>query len=114
MDESEIYRGLGSLVRQHRKRLDMRQEALGELIGLSRASIANIETGRQHIPLHHLYRLAQALKVDPQTLLPAPAAGGTVKADREINSSMDLSERQQAAVAQVVGSIEQATRRGAE
>lgn len=114
MDESEIYSRVGKLVRQHRKRLEMNQETLGELIGLSRASIANIETGRQRIPLHHLYRLAGALKVDPQTLLPGPIADGAAKGDREIKSSMDLSERQHAAVAQVVGAIGLAARRGAE
>jgi transcriptional regulator with XRE-family HTH domain len=114
MDESEIYGAFGKLVRQHRKRLSMNQEALGGEIGLSRASIANIETGRQHIPLHHLYRLARALKVDPHTLLPSTAIDRTVSADREITSSMDLSDRQQAAVAQVVGSIGVAARRGAE
>lgn len=114
MDESEIYSRLGKLVRQHRKRLAMNQETLGELIGLSRASVANVETGRQRIPLHHLYRLARALKVDAQTLLPGPVADGTVKSDREIKSSMDLSERQHAAVAQVVGSIGLAAKRGAE
>jgi transcriptional regulator with XRE-family HTH domain len=113
MDESEIYRRLGSLVRQHRKRLDMNQETLGRAIGLSRASVANIETGRQHIPLHHLYGLAGALRVDPQALLPSAAGDGPPKADREIRSSLDLSERQQAAIAQVVDSIGLTARRGA-
>ena len=113
MDESEIYGRLGILVRQHRKRLDMNQQTLGRAIGLSRASVANIETGRQHIPLHHLYRLAAALRVDPQTLLPGAARDGVPpKADREIRSSLDLSERQQATIAQVVDSIGPTAKRG--
>src|SRR5262245_33212336 len=84
MYESQLYAEFGKLVRQHRKRLSMNQETLGDEIGLSRASIANIETGRQHIPLHHLYRLARVLKVDPHALLPMPPVDSTVRADREI------------------------------
>jgi transcriptional regulator with XRE-family HTH domain len=114
MDESAIYAQLGQLVRQHRERLNMNQETLGTAIGLSRASIANIETGRQRIPLHHLYRLARALKVEAHSLLPTSGGEGHVLAERKIKSSVGLSEREQAEIARVVGSIDTSSRRRTE
>jgi transcriptional regulator with XRE-family HTH domain len=113
MDESEIYKRLGELVHRHRERMGKSQADLGKDIGLSRASVANIETGRQRIPLHHLYRLARALRVEAHTLLPE-LVGGTppAAAPRKIKSTLDLSESEQAEVARVVGALEVATKRG--
>ncbi len=111
MDESEIYSRLGQLVRQHRERLGMSQEVLAGAIELSRASVANIETGRQRIPLHHLYKLARALKVEAGTLLPRATTEPRVPIDRPINSSLNLNEREEADVARVVGATGVAARR---
>lgn len=105
MEDSEFYSRFGQLLQQHRKRLGMSQAAVGKAIGLSRASVANIETGRQHIPLHHLYRLARALKVDVYALLPTINGAETPDANRKIRSSIELSEHEQEAVAKVVGSF---------
>lgn len=103
MEESTIYSGMGRLVRQCRERLKMTQEDLARRIDLSRASVANIETGRQHIPVHHLYRLALALEVDVPALLPnlTPAA----VTNRKIKSSMGLSDTQRADVAKAIGLV---------
>lgn len=104
MIESELYEELGRLVRQHRERLEMSQERLAEAIELSRASIANIETGRQRIPLHHLYRLARALKVEAGALLPRAKRPVGVM-DRPISASLNLNEREEADVARVLVTI---------
>lgn len=67
-----VYQGFGKLVRMHRERLDgMTQEKLGKIVGLSRTSITNIERGRQHVSLHQIYAIAQALRIRPQALLPS-------------------------------------------
>lgn len=72
-----FYRAFGDLVRLHREgRPDLTQEKLGRLVGLSRTSITNIEKGRQHIALHQLFALADALKVRPEALLPASGGAG--------------------------------------
>ena len=105
MEESELYSQFGRLVRQHRERLKLSQAQVGAAIGLSRASIANIETGRQHIPMHHLYRLARALKVDVHALMPTTTFGGPVMDGPEIQSSIELSEREQEEVSKVIDSI---------
>ncbi len=109
MEESELYPRFGQLVRRHRERLGLNQAEIGQAIGLTRASIANIETGRQRIPLHHLYRLARVLKVDVHALLPTAAGGASMLADCEIQSSTELSAREQDVVARVVGSIKVGT-----
>lgn len=74
-----LYRAFGNLVRRHREqREDMTQEKLGQIVGLSRTSITNIEKGRQHVALHQLYAIAEALRVPPDTLLPSlRESGGT-------------------------------------
>ncbi|RUV81545.1 helix-turn-helix domain-containing protein [Mesorhizobium sp. M1A.F.Ca.IN.020.06.1.1] len=52
----------GRAVAKRREELDMTQTELSGLTGLSRASIASIEKGRQNVLLHHVYDLAQALR----------------------------------------------------
>lgn len=74
-----LYTAFGRLVFSHRKRhRHLTQEKLGRLVGLSRTSITNIEKGRQHVSLHHLFALAEALKVSPEALLPASSDGAGV------------------------------------
>lgn len=81
MDQAEIdllYSSFGKLVRMHRvRRRDMTQERLGQVVGLSRTSITNIEKGRQHVGLHQLCSIAEALSVPPSALLPVRSAGST-------------------------------------
>jgi transcriptional regulator with XRE-family HTH domain len=52
----------GAAVAKRREELKMTQAELSGLTGLSRASIASIEKGRQNVLLHHVYDLAQALR----------------------------------------------------
>lgn len=68
-----IYQGFGNLVQELRKKMGYSQTQLGERIGLSRTSVTNIEGGRQHIALHQIYQLAEALQVSAASLLPVKA-----------------------------------------
>jgi transcriptional regulator with XRE-family HTH domain len=73
-----LYKVFGELVRLHRERQEgLTQEKLGRLVGLSRTSITNIEKGRQHVALHQLLDLAEALEVQPEALLPKRGKGAT-------------------------------------
>jgi transcriptional regulator with XRE-family HTH domain len=65
-----IYRDFGHLLRTARRQAKLTQEALGKRVGLSRTSITNIEQGNQHVGLHLLYGLANAVGVRPIDLLP--------------------------------------------
>lgn len=72
MSPDPVYQAFGKLVRLHREGLEgMTQEKLGHLVGLSRTSITNIEKGRQHVALHQLLAIADALTARPEALLPS-------------------------------------------
>ena len=49
----------------------MSQGDVGVAIDRTRASVSSIESGRQHPPLHTLYNIAHALRVDINELLPS-------------------------------------------
>lgn len=72
----------------------MSQQALAEAVGISRASIANIERGLHRVQIHILYEIAAALDVAPHDLLPHPnrsQAESRIPAD--IAKELDLKER---------------------
>ena len=72
MSDEAIYRAFGRAVATRRKGLNLTQATLAARVGISRASIANIESGRQNVLLHHVYRLASALEFAKLSdLLPA-------------------------------------------
>lgn len=68
------YRTFGEGVRLRRMKLKMTQADLAAKVGLSRASIANIEQGRQSVLLHNACDMAGALELQLMDLLPATAA----------------------------------------
>jgi transcriptional regulator with XRE-family HTH domain len=70
MDASILYKEMGTLIRRRRRALDLTQEKLAGRLGISRGALANIETGRQNVLVHQLYRFAAALDMDVQALLP--------------------------------------------
>lgn len=94
-----FYQEFGSRVRRARSER-LTQQALAVKVGLSRAAIANVEVGRQRVPLHMLYRFAEALDVAPAELLPQ----GTEPADDAVAKSVaKLGLRDQQAVLRVIG-----------
>src|SRR2546426_7334893 len=44
------------------------------MLGISRGSLANVETGRQSVLVHQLYKFAAALQLTPSDLLPPSSA----------------------------------------
>jgi transcriptional regulator with XRE-family HTH domain len=96
MDDAELYRLLGRNVAAHRANGKLKQAQVAEKLGLSRASLANIESGRQRVTLHHVYELVDALGLDSITdLLPArwpEASADTVGAYDKRDTLMFASE----------------------
>ena len=64
MSDLEIYRLIGSRIAARRKDLRLKQVEVAAQIGLTRASLANIEKGRQRVMLHQIYRIAEALRIE--------------------------------------------------
>jgi len=73
VNEQVLYRMVGERVRMARGRLTpkMSQASLADKLKVSRASVVNIEAGRQHPPLHVIWQIADALGVEPSSLMPS-------------------------------------------
>lgn len=104
MDDSDLYEQFGKLVRQHRERLGISQNKLADAVSLSRASIANIEAGRQQVSLHHVYRLAKALGIGVSTLLPGAVDTSAKVTIPRIKTAISLSALEEDEVARVYAS----------
>lgn len=72
MDEDRLYRLVGGRLRtiRERKRPRMSQQTLADRVDMTRASIVNVEAGRQRPPLHVLWLIAETLEVTLVDLLP--------------------------------------------
>ncbi|QET91488.1 helix-turn-helix domain-containing protein [Roseomonas mucosa] len=66
-----LYSAVGAELKARRVARGVNQDALALEVGLSRASVANIEGGRQAVPLHHLAKMAEALGTSASTILRA-------------------------------------------
>src|SRR5690242_12049332 len=64
-----VYRILGKRLRELREQKDIPQEELATFAGLTRSSIANIESGKQRVFVHQLLQFAARLKVGVAELL---------------------------------------------
>lgn len=91
MDEVELlYAALGRKLREARERSVPRlsQAKIAKRLGISRASIVNIEAGRQHAPLHLLWKIAHMLDVELITLIPQRADLLANDTEIELNEKM--------------------------
>ena len=104
-DIDTLYREIGARVRQARRGCGMNQERLAELVGLTRASIANIESGVQRPPLHVLWRIAEAVDMKIYVLFP----GASIQADEWVQRALAAEER----VRELQQQIDDARRRAA-
>lgn len=72
---TNLYRALGAHIAEARQQRGVRQSDLATAVGLTRASIANIENGAQRIQMHTLIAAAQALNLDPAALISQAVEG---------------------------------------
>jgi len=72
MRHEDIYERVGKNMAARRRELELTQSSVAKEAGISRPSLANIETGNQTITLHQLYKIAAALGYkDARVLLPS-------------------------------------------
>jgi transcriptional regulator with XRE-family HTH domain len=59
--QADFYRQLGANIRERREQRKLSQEAVARMVGLTRTSLTNIESGRQHPPLHTFCEIVEQL-----------------------------------------------------
>ena len=98
-----LYKRLGSTIRDRRCELGMTQKCLSDKLEISRASLASVETGRQRIFIHQLYRFAEQLDTEVSALLPGPQHETNLELLDELRFSVNLSLSQQEQIAKLLG-----------
>ena len=91
----EIYPLIGMRIQQLRARRQFTQEQLGARLQppVTRASIANIETGKQRLLVHTLLQVAHTLDVPVEELLPGQSstvASKVAASEAELLRKLDL------------------------
>jgi transcriptional regulator with XRE-family HTH domain len=89
-DLDTLFQIIGSRVREGRDRCSQKysQAKLAKVLGVSRASIVNIEAGRQHAPVDLLWRIAIALEIELVQLIPRRAELVSFGATAELDEGM--------------------------
>ena len=72
LDEKKLSAAIGSRIKQLRRMQtpEMNQARLGKILGLTRTSITNIESGRQKLTVDTLFKLCEAFSVEVSELVP--------------------------------------------
>lgn len=106
MSQQDIYREVGQAIRRCREDARRTQAQLAAEIGISRASLANIEAGRQNVLIHYLYAIADVLELDsPFVLMPVRQTGRDNGADASAVQLPEtgLTEKQRQEVLRLMG-----------
>lgn len=98
MDSKLLCKHVGARIKARRRHLEMRQQDLAARMGISRAALANVETGRQNLLVLHLYRFAAALKLHVTDLLPDPAEIRSTAETGDLPLPENLSRAQKAQI----------------
>ena len=66
----KFYVAVGKKISEARRRFPKTQEALAADLSVNRATVVNIERGRQQLLLHTIVRIARSLNVTTESLIP--------------------------------------------
>lgn len=66
-----LYRIIGARIREAREKNHINHDQLAQKVGISRSSVVNIEKGRQRLPLHLMWDIADELGVEPYNFIPS-------------------------------------------
>ncbi|WP_197417105.1 MULTISPECIES: helix-turn-helix domain-containing protein [unclassified Sphingomonas] len=108
VDEGAIYKTFGQAVANRRAAVGKTQERVASELGLSRASLANIERGKQRVFLHQILALVDALELgSAHEIVPARVVSSKqgAKADVTMSGAKDLSKDQKALVHNIVNAL---------
>ncbi len=89
-DKERLHGIIGENIRIAREKAGLKQETLANMLDLSRASIINIEKGRQSPPLYLIWEISNLLKVPIQSFFVRQALDADASQDR---SQVELEEK---------------------
>ncbi len=95
MKVPQIYKTLGQSITTLRRNSEITQQQLADAVGISRASVANIERGEQRVFLDQAVAIASFFKLKGVDKLLAAAHGEKVVSGAGINLSGDRLSRVQ-------------------
>jgi transcriptional regulator with XRE-family HTH domain len=106
MTRDPIYKHIGAVIKARRKTLGLKQETLAGKLGISRGSLANIETGRQNVLVHQLFKIAAALELTPTDLLPPPSTEHVRAGHSELPLPENLKAQQKEQIARLFEGVD--------
>ena len=90
VDKERLHGIIGENIRIAREKAGLKQETLANMLDLSRASIINIEKGRQSPPLYLIWEISNLLRVPIQNLFIQQASDADASQGR---SKVELEEK---------------------
>lgn len=69
-EQKSLYYQVGLRIREVRQNKGLNQEAFAQMLKLTRASVVNIEKGRQRPSIHLLYDICKITNVEIKELIP--------------------------------------------
>ena len=110
-ETEDFFVELGTHIAKLRKELDMTQEDLAKELGLRQPVIASYETGRRRMPLPVLLKVAEALHVTVEDLVPETDAskprkrGPVPKIERTMAKLRTLPDDKQKVISDMVDAL---------
>lgn len=109
-DEKVFFQALGLRIAGLRKDLDLTQQQLADLLGVSQQMVASYEVGRRRVPVSLLPTLARVLAVSVEQLIGesdkrSGKRGPAPKLQLQLEQVSRLPKAKQLAIAQVLDSM---------
>ena len=111
--EHWVYEEIGKRISDLRRQLPRKlsQRELADSIGISRASVVNVERGRHRVQIHVLYEIARVLGVEPRDLLP-PLASLEIGTALPPSFTQKLDPSERKAVESLIGPVKRGAHAG--
>lgn len=90
--KEQLYISLGQRIRDERKKQQLSQEDFGALCAMGRATIANIEAGKQSVTLDQVYKFCIVLNVSLENLLPPINPKTVITVEDKLKEQMNLQD----------------------
>ncbi|MBI9099532.1 MAG: helix-turn-helix transcriptional regulator [Spirochaetaceae bacterium] len=107
-EEKEIYTDLGQRISNARKELNITQEQLAKIVGLTQPTLASYEIGRRKIPIPIFLEISEALRMDLDSFFPyleRRKRGPVSKVDLELEKVKALPLKQQKIIMDMIESV---------